>query len=220
MFKKKKNEPFETFRFGNSPIFTTNNPSVKAVAKSAEEETRAKSEKICTLCGQIDSLKEENAKLKGTESQLKKANAELERFYLREIGRCETVKQVKHVVEEYNKLDLNGIMESIARAVMEPKEYIIGSRDVSTLINTAIHHAATTKIKRINKKNIMWVCQNLDNETNKMEYARIMMNELKETAEIEADGKKIIDARKSGMDAWGVFLSMLAEYKVRRDSVF
>jgi len=215
MFKKKKNEPFETFRFGNSPIFTTNNPSVKAVAKSAEEETRAKSEKICTLCGQIDSLKEENAKLKGTESQLKKANAELERLFLREIGNCKTVKQVKKVEAEYCESELGKNDPYITVSGIPQKTFFIPMFSPSKVL-TAIR----TKIKRLNEKNVKRTCTLLDDADDEAVYARIMMSELKETAGIEADGKKIIDAWRSGMDAWGVFLSMLAEYKVRRDSVF
>ncbi len=160
-----------------------------------------------------ESLKEENAKLKGTESQLKKAKAELEHFYLNEIGRCETVDEVKKIWFRFSESEFgSSAIDDIVSLL--PKTLGTGAYARN------IKDAAITKIKRINKKNIMRMCQNLDNETNKMEYARIMMNELKETAEIEADGKKIIDARKSGMDAWGVFLSMLAEYKVRRDSVF
>ena len=175
-----------------------------------------KQKAICSkLEFQKSFLEKELSRLKDIEAQSKKANAELERLFLREIGNCKTVKQVKKVEAEYCESELGKNDPYITVSGIPQKTFFIPMFSPSKVL-TAIR----TKIKRLNEKNVKRTCTLLDDEDDEAVYARIMMSELKETAGIEADGKKIIDAWKSGMDAWSVFLSMLAEYKVRRDSIF
>ena len=160
-------------------------------------------------------LEKEISRLKDIEAQFKKANSEIERLYLKRIGDCKTVKQVKHVNAEYVEFILKSLNSELLC-----RSYLDSILSHQNSLDNSVGEAASVKIKRLNEKNVKRTCTLLDDEDDGAVYARIMMNELKETAGIEADGKKIIDAWRSGMDAWSVFLSMLAEYKVRRDSIF
>ena len=216
MFKKKYNFYIpHVFVFSDG---TTTKDPVIGFHKLSECRNKLYKEQK-TICDKLEFqksfLEKELSRLKDIEAQSKKANAELERFFLREIGNCKTVKQVKKVEAEYCESELGKNDPYITVSGIPQKKFFMPMSSHSKVL-TAIR----TKIKRLNEKNVMNVCKNLDNVDGEAVYARIMMNELKETAGIEADGKKIIDAWKSGMDAWGVFLSMLAEYKVRRDSIF
>jgi hypothetical protein len=152
-----------------------------------------------------------------TEKRLAQCHKELEVFYLKAIGECETVKQVNDMLKQYRKTELysNWLVEefaSICFANIYTKTHV-------TREQNKIQQAAKTKIKRINRKNIYKTCELLDSESDNAVYARVMMSEINEMTGKEVDGKKILDAKASGLDAISVFKSILSAYDVKQDDV-
>jgi len=142
---------------------------------------------------------------------------ELEVFYLKAIGDCETVKQVNAVVKQYTNSSIGPSVYgfNIIDQLRALSVALRGERP-----NNSVIAASKTKIKRINRKNIIKTCKLLDNETNNATYAHVMMSEIKEMTGKEVDGKKILDTKASGLDAMSVFKSMLSAYNIKQDDVF
>jgi hypothetical protein len=179
------------------------NVAIKELEKEVEDSKK-----------QVSSLTKEIAELKKKNAAYRK---ELERMYLQAIGNCETVNQVKAVVKQYHGseigkedawLTIKGL-GSIGKAQLWP---VFASQ-------TAVGQAATTKIKRLNHERIYDMCDYLDQETSDASYARHMMTVLKDVTGKEVDGTRILEAKKSGLDAMGVFKSILASYNVKQDEV-
>jgi regulator of replication initiation timing len=179
------------------------NVAIKELEKEVEDSKK-----------QVSSLTKEIAELKKKNAAYRK---ELERMYLRAIGNCETVNQVKAVVKQYHEseigkedawLTIKGF-GSIGTARLWP---VFASQ-------TAVGQAAATKIRRLNHERIYDMCDYLDQETSEASYARHMMAVLKDVTGKEVDGTRILEAKKSGLDAMGVFKSILASYNVKQDEV-
>ena len=143
---------------------------------------------------------------------------ELEVFYLKAIGDCKTVKQVNAVLKRYHE---SGSFKAWVSGVMEETFMVsLFSGKQITPKGSRVDQAAATKIKRINRKNIIKICKLLDNKTDNATYAHVMMSEIKEITGKEVDGKKILDAKASGLDAMSVFKSILSAYSIKQDDVF
>ncbi len=182
---------------------TAKNIAIKTLEKEVEESKKHAS----SLTKEVASLKKKNAAYR----------KELERMYLRAVGNCETVNQVKAVVKQYHEseigkedawLTIKGL-GSIGTAQLWP---FFASQ-------TPVGQAAATKIKRLNRERLYDMCDYLDQETNDASYARHMMAVLKDVTGKEVDGTRILEAKKSGLDAMGVFKSILASYNVKQDEV-
>ena len=151
------------------------------------------------------------------QASLAECHKELERFYLKAIGDCRTVKQVNAVVSKYNKSSLfNDQMVPIFRELICVN---LSMKNARKLKGTNIQQAAETKIKRINRRDAEEVCDLLDTQMDRNCYASSMAAVIEGIADIEVDRTKILDAKDSGLDAWNVLLSMLSAYGVKADSV-
>ncbi|MEA4861222.1 MAG: hypothetical protein VB127_12100 [Sphaerochaeta sp.] len=145
---------------------------------------------------------------------------EIEQFYLEAIDNAETVDEVKAILSMYHESELSKVnwrSESWGRWCIKVDNGIKFAQEPSAIIK-----AAATKTKELNREWINEVCDQLDNYQigeDEVSYADHMMELLKVIANIEADGKAILDAWKSGLDAWRVFLSMLSVYGVKRADV-
>lgn len=139
-------------------------------------------------------------------------------MFLQAIGKCETVNQVQAVVKQYHESELGK-----EDAWLKIKGF--GSIGVWTPFypqfesQTTVGRAAATKIKRINTKDTLEVCNALDDFEDDDFYAGLMAKTLKEIAGIEVDMTKILDAKQKGLGAWNVLLSMLVAYGVKADTV-
>ena len=163
-----------------------------------------------------DSLKGTGTAQNALEADFAKCKKELERFYLKAIGDCRTVKQVNAVVKQYTA-------SSIRPTVYGP-DIISQLKKFTDAIKGDIPHypilmAAATKIKRINRRDAEEVCDLLDTQMDRNCYASSMAAVIEGIADIEVDRTKILDAKDSGLDAWNVLLSMLSAYGVKADSV-
>lgn len=147
---------------------------------------------------------------------------ELEQFYLEAIDNAETVDEVKAILSMYHESELFKISLRDAIAITSTMRLFTGICTKYTKDISEIAKAAETKTKELNRKWINEVCEQLDNYKigeDEVSYADHMMELLKVIANIEADGKAILDAWKSGLDAWRVFLSMLSVYGVKQADV-
>lgn len=166
---------------------------------------------------EILSLEEQVSSKKQEITALRK---ELEQFYLEAIDNAETVDEVKAILSMYHESELSKVnwkSESWGRWCIKVDYGIKFAQEPSAIIK-----AAATKTKELNRKWINEVCDQLDNYQigeDEVPYADHMMELLKDIAGIEADGKAILDAWKSGLDAWRVFLSMLSVYHVKQADV-
>lgn len=165
---------------------------------------------------QIESLKKDKADLT---KNLSACHKELELFYLQAIGNAMTVKQVEAIRKRYNEselgkdgywLKIKGLRSSIGT---------LSSFYPMLEETTTFGRAAKTKIKRLNRERIKDMCDWIYTENDNAVYARHMMAVLKDVIGKEVDGAKILEARKLGLDAMGVFKSMLSVYGVEQDSV-
>nr|WP_319776004.1 hypothetical protein [uncultured Sphaerochaeta sp.] len=213
-YQKRKAEKFREMMFNERSDYH----------KVRTENCELKSEKAA-LEYQINSLKARNVDLikerDSKSNEIKTLSNELEQFYLKAIGDCKTVKQVKKVLSKYHK-------SSLFKRDMVPLmgKIIIGSlslfgKNPDSPIGTSVQLAATTKIKRINKRDVSDMSVYLDNlqEEDKSHYASEMASMLKSVANIEVDRKKILDAWEAGLDAYSVFLSMLSAYNIKQENV-
>lgn len=168
---------------------------------------------------EILSLKEQVSSKKQEITALCK---ELEQFYIEAIDNAETVDEVKAILSMYHESELFKISLRDAFAITSTVRLFTGICTKSTKDISEIAKAAATKTKELNRKWINEVCDQLDNYQigeDEVPYADHMMELLKDIAGIEADGKAILDAWKSGLDAWRVFLSMLSVYGVKQADV-
>lgn len=229
MFEKMKQKSFEEgFEQGKRKMECTNfTDSSKITYATCVDYGRAslileaKDKEIANLKSKISELDGWKAKSNKnafeTEKKLAKCHKELEVFYLKEIGECETVKQVNDVLKQYGKSELyfSWAMKEMADIVR--LHLFTGSPRKPE--QTSIQQAAATKIKRTNRKNIYKICELLDNEKDNFVYAKVMLSEIKEMTGLEVDGKKILDAKASGLDSMGVFKSILSAYDVKQDDI-
>jgi len=143
---------------------------------------------------------------------------ELEVFYLKAIGDCKTVKQVNAVLKRYHE---SGSFKAWVSGVMEETFMVsLFSGKQITPKGSRVDQAAATKIKRINRNLIVKKCQALSDTSDATVYAMVMMALLKEVANIEVDGTKIIEAKKADICPLDVFRSMLSAYNIKQDDVF
>lgn len=142
---------------------------------------------------------------------------ELEQFYIEAIENCKTIDALNAVMKRYYE------SASYRKWGKEnTNNTYFGLFNDSIRCLSPVEKAAETKTKEINRKWINEVCDQLDNYQigeDEVPYADHMMELLKDIAGIEADGKAILDAWKSGLDAWRVFLSMLSVYGVKQADV-
>ena len=165
---------------------------------------------------EIASLKEELKDAKKVQASLAECHKELERFYLKAIGDCRTVKQVNAVVKQYTA--------SSIRPMVYGPDIISQLKKFTDAINGDIPHnqildAAATKIKRINRRDAKKVCDLLDTLEDNNYYASSMASTLKEVAGVEVDRTKILEAKQTGLDAWNVLLSLLSANGIKHDDV-
>lgn len=166
---------------------------------------------------EIASLKEELKDAKKVQASLAECHKDLERFYLKAIGDCRTVKQVNAVLKRYHESEL---YESWILGVMKETFIVtLSTSSQSKQKGSQIEEAAATKIKRINRRDAEEVCDLLDTQMDRNCYASSMAAVIEGIAGIEVDRTKILDAKDSGLDAWNVLLSMLSAYGVKADSV-
>ena len=165
---------------------------------------------------EIASLKEELKDAKKVQASLAKCRKELERFYLKAIGDCRTVKQVNAVVKQYTASSIRPTVygTDLISNLKKFTDAVTGNTQ-----NDPVLSASKTKIKRINRRDAEEVCDLLDTQMDRNCYASSMASTLKEVAGVEVDRTKILDAKDSGLDAWNVLLSMLSAYGVKADSV-
>lgn len=175
-------------------------------SENAKKATEAQ-KKVATITKEVAELKKKNAAYR----------KELERMYLRAVGNCETVNQVKVVVKQYHESEIGKEDTWVS---------ILGLGSIGTAhlwpffaSHTPVGQAAATKIRRLNRERIYDMCDYLDQETSDASYARHMMTVLKDVTGKEVDGTRILEAKKSGLDAMGVFKSILASYNVKQDEV-
>jgi len=165
---------------------------------------------------EIASLKEELKDAKKVQASLAECHKELERFYLKAIGDCRTVKQVNAVVRQYTASPIRPEVYG-TDIISNLKKFIDEIR--GDIPHNQILDAAATKIKRINKRDASEVCDMLDTLEDNNYYASMMASTLKEVAGVEVDRTKILDAKDSGLDAWNVLLSLLSANGIKHDDV-
>lgn len=166
---------------------------------------------------EIASLKEELKDAKKVQASLAECHKELERFYLKAIGDCRTVKQVEAVLKRYHKSEsfkawVSGVMKETFMVSLFSGKQI-------TPKGSQVDQAAATKIKRINKRDASEVCDMLDTLEDNNYYASMMASTLKEVAGVEVDRTKILDAKQKGLNAWNVLLSLLSANGIKHDDV-
>ena len=182
----------------------------------------AKDTKIADLSIKVRELEKQVADSNKTggsyKTELDKCHKELERFYLKAIGDCRTVKQVNAVVSKYyNKSSLfTDHMVPIFRELICVNLFDENARKLK---GTSIQQAAATKIKRINRRDAEEVCDMLDTTIDRNCYASSMAAMVEGVANIEVDRTKILDAKDSGLDAWNVLLSLLSANGIKHDDV-
>ncbi len=166
---------------------------------------------------EIASLKEKLKDAKKVQASLAECHKELERFYLKAIGDCRTVKQVNAVVKRYHESEL---YKSWVLGVMkETFTVTLSTSSQSKQKGSQIEEAAATKIKRINRRDAKKVCDMLDTLEDNNYYASGMASTLKEVAGVEVDRTKILEAKQIGLDAWNVLLSLLSANGIKHDDV-
>lgn len=170
----------------------TNHVAEKEI-RSLKEQVSSKDEEISALC------------------------KELEPFYLNAIKNCETVDALDAVMKRYHE------SASYRKWAKEnTNNTFFGLFNDSIRCLSPVEKAAETKTKEINRNYVLAMCGRLDDlkmGDDDAAYADEMLYLLKDVAHIEADGKKILDAWKSGLNAWQVFLSMLSVYGVKQADV-
>jgi hypothetical protein len=166
---------------------------------------------------EIASLKEELKDAKKVQASLAECRKELERFYLKAIGDCRTVKQVNAVVKRYHESE--SFKAWVSRVMTETFMVSLFSGKQITPKGSRVDQAAATKIKRINTNDAIEVCNAMDGFDDDNFYAMLMAKTIKGIAGIEVDMTKVLAAKDSGLDAWNVLLSMLSAYGVKADSV-
>ncbi len=180
----------------------------------------AKDTEIADLSNKVRELEKQvanSSKTRGShKTELDKCHKELERFYLKAIGDCRTVKQVNAVVRQYTASPIRPEVYG-TDIISNLKKFIDEIR--GDIPHNQILDAAATKIKRINKRDASEVCDLLDTLEDNNYYASGMASTLKEVAGVEVDRTKILEAKQTGLDAWNVLLSMLSVYGVKADSV-
>jgi len=165
---------------------------------------------------EIASLKEELKDAKKVQASLAECHKELERFYLKAIGDCMTVKQVNAVVKQYTASSIRPMVygPDIISQLKKFTDAVTGNTQ-----NDPVLSASKTKIKRINTNDAIEVCNAMDGFDDDNFYAMLMAKTIKGIAGIEVDMTKVLAAKDSGLDAWNVLLSMLSAYGVKADSV-
>lgn len=165
---------------------------------------------------EIASLKEELKDAKKVQASLAECHKELERFYLKAIGDCRTVKQVNAVVKQYTASSIRPMVygPDIISQLKKFTDAVTGNTQ-----NDPVLSASKTKIKRINTNDAIEVCNAMDGFDDDNFYAMLMAKTIKGIAGIEVDMTKVLAAKDSGLDAWNVLLSMLSAYGVKADSV-
>jgi hypothetical protein len=166
---------------------------------------------------EIASLKEELKDAKKVQASLAECHKELERFYLKAIGDCRTVKQVNAVVKRYHESE--SFKAWVLGVMKETFMVTLSTSSQSKQKGSQIEEAAATKIKRINRRDAEEVCDMLDTQVDRNCYASSMAAVVEGVAGIEVDRTKILDAKDSGLDAWNVLLSMLSAYGIKHDDV-
>lgn len=166
---------------------------------------------------EIASLKEELKDAKKVQASLAECHKELERFYLKAIGDCRTVKQVNAVVKRYHESE--SFKAWVSGVMKETFMVTLSTSSQSKQKGSQIEDAAATKIKRINKRDAKEVCDMLDTLKDNNCYASMMASTIKEVARVEVDRTKIIDAKQKGLDAWNVLLSLLSANGIKHDDV-
>ena len=163
-----------------------------------------------------DSLKGTGTAQNALEADFAKCKKELERFYLKAIGDCRTVKQVNAVVKQYTASSIRPTVygTDLISNLKKFTDAVTGNTQ-----NDPVLSASKTKIKRINRRDTEQVCETLDDFDDENFYVSLMAKTIKDIAGIEVDRTKIIDAKQKGLDAWNVLLSMLSAYGVKADSV-
>lgn len=181
----------------------------------------AKDTEIADLSNKVRELEKQvanSSKTRGShKTELDKCHKELERFYLKAIGDCRTVKQVNAVVKRYHESEsfkawVSGVMEETFMVSLVSGKQI-------TPKGSQVDQAAATKIKRINRRDAKEVCDMLDTLEDNNYYASMMASTLKEVAGVEVDRTKILEAKQIGLDAWNVLLSLLSANGIKHDDV-
>jgi len=165
---------------------------------------------------EIASLKEELKDAKKVQASLAECHKELERFYLKAIGDCMTVKQVNAVVKQYTASSIRPMVygPDIISQLKKFTDAVTGNTQ-----NDPVLSASKTKIKRINRRDAEEVCDLLDTQMDRNCYASSMAAVIEGIADIEVDRTKILDAKDSGLDAWNVLLSLLSANGIKHDDV-
>lgn len=170
----------------------------------------------------VESLSKEKTAL---DKRLNACHKELERFYLKAIGNCKTVKQVNAISEQFEKSDLyRSTLKHVADCISSLSFIGTAMNDVKTQNDTPLDisrvlDAITTKIKRINTRDARQLCTMINAAGDRTFYASSIATALKGIANIEVDMTKVLAAKDSGLDAWNVLLSMLSAYGIKHDSV-
>jgi len=165
---------------------------------------------------EIASLKEELKDAKKVQASLAECHKELERFYLKAIGDCRTVKQVNSVVKQYTASSIRPTVygTDLISNLKKFTDAVTGNTQ-----NDPVLSASKTKIKRINRRDTEQVCETLDDFDDENFYVSLMAETIKDIAGIEVDRTKIIDAKQKGLDAWNVLLSLLSANGIKHDDV-
>lgn len=165
---------------------------------------------------EIASLKEELKDAKKVQASLAECHKELERFYLKAIGDCRTVKQVNAVVKQYTASSIRPTVygTDLISNLKKFTDAVTGNTQ-----NDPVLSASKTKIKRINRRDTEQVCETLDDFDDENFYVSLMAETIKDIAGIEVDRTKIIDAKQKGLDAWNVLLSLLSANGIKHDDV-
>jgi Tfp pilus assembly protein PilE len=166
---------------------------------------------------EIASLKEGLKDAKKVQASLAECHKELERFYLKAIGDCRTVKQVNAVVKRYHESE--SFKAWVSGVMKETFMVTLSTSSQSKQKGSQIEDAAATKIKRINKRDAKEVCDLLDTQMDRNCYASMMASTLKEVAGVEVDRTKILEAKQTGLNAWNVLLSLLSANGIKHDDV-
>ena len=165
---------------------------------------------------EIASLKEKLKDAKKVQASLAECHKELERFYLKAIGDCRTVKQVNAVVKQYTASSIRPMVygTDLISNLKKFTDAVTGNTQ-----NDPVLSASKTKIKRINRRDAEEVCDLLDTQMDRNCYASSMAAVIEGIADIEVDRTKILDAKDSGLDAWNVLLSLLSANGIKHDDV-
>jgi hypothetical protein len=219
MFHKKRRwTDYRGISYANADSYDTAQSDFKKLVNGkANLETRCNHAEA-----KVESLSKEQSALN---KSLNACHKELERFYLKAIGDCKTVKQVNALSEQFEKSDLyRSTLDHMANRIYSLSVFGTAMNDVKTQNDTPLDisrvlDAIHTKIKRINTRDARQLCTMINAAGDRTIYASSMATTLKGIAGVEVDRTKVLAAKDSGLDAWNVLLSMLVAYGVKADSV-